>query len=264
MNLRRNNSRSHKSAARSKKAICFGALLLCARLSSAAPADDFKAANQLYDQGKFAEAAALYEKIEPKTAHVYYNLGNAWYREGKLGWAILNYERARKLAPRDPDILANLRFAEQRLGVDEVNTPPRAVQRFLRSVMVSRTANEWSTYELVALWLTVFAVGAYIFIPKMRMGFLVLAAAGFIGFAISTWALSDEVIGNRTAPQGVVVTSGVDARFAPLSDSTIHFRLPEGAKIVIREDRDQWLLVERADSQQGWVKADTIGRILPL
>ena len=106
--------------------------------------DDFKAANQLYDAGKFAEAAAAYEKIEPKTAHVYYNLGNAWFRQGKLGLAVLNYERARRLAPRDPDILANLKFAQQRLGVDEVNTPPRAVQRFLRSVIESRTSTEWS------------------------------------------------------------------------------------------------------------------------
>src|SRR5882724_4891553 len=81
----------------------------------AAPSGDLKAANQLYDSGKFAEAAAAYEKIEPKTAYVYYNLGNAWFRQGKLGLAILNYERARRLTPRDPDILANLKFAEQRL-----------------------------------------------------------------------------------------------------------------------------------------------------
>ena len=132
----------------------------------ASPSDDFRAANQLYDAGKFAEAAAAYEKIEPKTAHVYYNLGNAWFRQGKLGEAILNYERARRLAPRDPDILANLKFAEQRLGVDEVNTPPRAIQRFLRSAIASRTASEWSVFELTALWLTVLAVGASIFLPR--------------------------------------------------------------------------------------------------
>ena len=87
----------------------------------AAPSDDLKAANQLYDAGKFAEAAAAYEKIEPKTAHVYYNLGNAWFRQDKLGLAILNYAQARRFAPRDPDILANLKFAQQRLGVDDVD-----------------------------------------------------------------------------------------------------------------------------------------------
>ena len=134
----------------------------------AGPSDGFKSANELYDAGKFAEAAAVYEKIEPKTAHVYYNLGNAHFREGKLGLAILDYERARRLAPRDPDIVANLKFAEQRLGVDDVNAPPRAWQRFLRLIIESRSPDEWGMYELAALWLTALAVGLCIYIPRLR------------------------------------------------------------------------------------------------
>ena len=230
----------------------------------AGPSDDFKAANQLYDAGKFAEAAAAYEKIEPKTAHVYYNLGNALFRQDKLGLAVLNYERARKLSPRDPDILANLKFAEQRLGVDEANAPSRVVQRFLRSVIESRTPTEWSVYELAGLWLTALGIGAWIYFPRMRTGLLVITVFGFVGFATSALALGYQVINDHNAPQGIIVVSGADARFAPLPDSTIHFRLVEGAKIVIREDRGQWLLVERPDGQQGWVKAEAIGRITPL
>ena len=113
-------------------------------------ADDFKAANALYDAGKFAEAAAAYEKIEPKTAHVFYNLGNALFREDKLGSAILNYERARQLAPRDPDILANLKFAEQRLGVDDVNTPPGASRVFCVRSSKAAPSRNGVRYELVA------------------------------------------------------------------------------------------------------------------
>jgi len=227
----------------------------------ATPGDDFKAANKLYDAGKFAEAVAAYEKIEPKTAHVYYNLGNAWFRQGKLGVALLNYERARRLEPRDPDILANLKFAEQRLGVDEVNTPPRAIQRFLRAAITSHTAFEWSAFELMALWLTVLAVGASIFLPKTRTAALVVAAAGFAGFAISTAALGSEVIADRTVPRAIVVVAETEARFAPLTDSTVHFKLVEGTNVGIREDRGQWLFVERADGQQGWVPSESVGRI---
>src|ERR1017187_530030 len=158
----------------------------------AASSDDLKAANQLYDAGKFAEAAAAYEKIEPKTAHVYYNLGNAWFRQDKRGLAILNYAQARRLAPRDPDILANLKFAQQRLGVDDVNTPPRAMQRFLRSVIECCTASEWSAGELVGLWLLALAIGACVYIPKARAAFLVIAVAGFFVFVFSSFALSDR------------------------------------------------------------------------
>jgi hypothetical protein len=229
----------------------------------AAASDAFRGANQLYDAGKFAEAAAAYEKIEPKTAYVFYNLGNAWFRQDKFGLAVLNYERARRLAPRDPDILANLRFAQQRLGVDEVNTPPRAVQRFLRSVIASRTSTEWSAYELAALWLSVLAMGAWIYLPRMRTGLLVIAVAGVAGFAASTFALSYRMINDHTAPTAVVMATAAEARFAPMPDSTIHFRLVEGTEVAVREDRGQWLFVERADGQQGWVRSETIGRIAP-
>jgi hypothetical protein len=229
----------------------------------AGPVDDFKSANQLYDTGKFTEAAVVYEKIEPKTAHVYFNLGNAHFREGKLGLAILDYERARRLAPRDPDIVANLKFAEQRLGVDDVNAPPRAWQKYLRSIIDSRSTTEWGTYELAALWLTALAVGACIYVPRFRTGWLVIAAVAFVGLAVSVFALSNEVIGDRTAPAAVVVAADTDARFAPVPDSTTHFKLSEGTRVVIREDRGQWLFVERADGQQGWVKSDTVERVVP-
>ena len=238
--------------------------LLGLSAAMAAPSDDLKAANQLYDAGKFAEAAAAYEKIEPKTAHMYYNLGNAWFRQNKLGLAVLNYAQARRLAPRDPDILANLKFAQQRLGVDDVNTPPRATERLLRSVIESRTAGEWSAGELIGLWLLALAIGACVYLPKARTAFQVIAVAGSIVLGVSTFALSYQVITDHTAPQAIVVAAETEARFAPTPDSTVHFRLAEGTKVSIREDRGQWLFAERADGQQGWVKSEAVGRITNL
>ena len=235
--------------------------LLGLSASFAATSDDFKAANQLYNTGKFAEAAAAYEKIEPKTAHVYYNLGNAWFRQGKLGLAILNYARANRLAPRDPDILANLKFAQQRLGVDDTNPSSHAGQRFLRSVIEHCTADEWSVYELTGLWLLLLAIGACVYFPKTRTAFRVIAMIGLAGFGFSTFALSYQLINDRSAPPAIVVAGETEARFAPVADSTVHFRLPEGARVAIREDRGEWVLVERADGQQGWVKSEAIGRI---
>jgi hypothetical protein len=235
--------------------------LLGLSVAIAAPSDDLKAANQLYDAGKFAEATVAYERIESKTAHVYYNLGNAWFRQNKLGLAILNYAQARRLAPRDPDILANLKFAQQRLGVDDVNTPPHALQRFLRSAIESCTASEWSAGELVGIWLLALAIGACVYLPKARTALLVIAVAGFFVFGFSGFALSNLVISNHSSPEAIVVAGETEARFAPLSDSTVHFRLAEGTQVAIREDRGQWLFVGRADGQQGWVKAEAIGRI---
>jgi len=70
-----------------------------------------------------------------------------------------------------------------------------------------------------------------------------------------------KAIGDRTAPQAITVTAETEARFAPIPDSTVHFKLAEGTRVTIREDRGQWLFVERADGQQGWVKSEAVGRI---
>ena len=47
---------------------------------------------------------------------LYYNLGNAFYKNRQIGPAILNYEKARKLAPNNEDVLFNLELANLRVG----------------------------------------------------------------------------------------------------------------------------------------------------
>ncbi len=224
----------------------------------ASPANDFGAANKLYDAGKFSDAVAAYEKIEPKTAALYFNLGNACFRAGEIGKAIVNYERARRLSPRDPDILANLRFAQQKLGVDEVNAPPKAWQRMMRSMIDSHTPGEWSAFELVGIWLATLAAGLALWLRRVRTALLVASAAAFIWLVVAGSALSYQKFNEWTTPLAVVVTRQAEARFAPLPDSTVHVRLLEGTEISVLEDRGQWLLVERADGQQGWVTREAI------
>jgi tetratricopeptide (TPR) repeat protein len=227
----------------------------------ASPADELKAANQLYDAGKFSDAIAGYEKIEPKTATLFFNLGNACFREGQIGKAVLNFERARRLSPRDPDILANLKFAQQKLGVDELNAPTKAWQRFLRSAIDSRTPGEWRAFELTGIWLAALAIGLSLWLHRARTALMVVSVAAFAWSAAAAAALSYQAVGERAAPKAIILAKETAARFAPLPDATIHFKLGEGTAVSIYEDRGEWLYVERADGQQGWVKRDALARI---
>src|SRR5205823_10308143 len=56
------------------------------------------------------------------------------------------------------------------------------------------------------------------YVPRMRTALLMVAAATFLWFAISTFALSSQTIGRRT-PEAIVVAGGTEARFAPVTDS---------------------------------------------
>jgi len=139
-----------------------------------------------------------------------------------------------------------------------MNTPPKAWQRLLDSAVESRTVGEWSRYELVALWLTVLAAAGAIWLPRARAGMILIVVVAGILMTATTSVLMLQM---RRAPAAIVVAGKSEARFAPTADATVHFQLPEGAKVAIREDRGEWIFVERADGQQGWVKADTVQRI---
>jgi tetratricopeptide (TPR) repeat protein len=221
--------------------------------------DEFKSASVLYDAGKYADAAAAFERITPKTAAVLFNLGNAHFRLEQLGRAVLDYERARQLAPTDPDILANLRFAEERLGVAEVNLPTKPGARFWESITGRRTIGQWARHEVAGVWLTVLLLAGAIWWPRLRTGLVIFAVVAG-GWLVLTSAI---LVWRTTAPPAAIVLTGqTEARFAPLEDATVHFQLGEGTKVCIREDRGQWWLVDRADGQQGWIKSDAVERVL--
>src|SRR5258708_6882523 len=78
----------------------------------------FDAANKLYEQGKFADAAAGYEKLLQSgqvSEAIYFNWGNALFKSGQIGRAIAAYEQAERIAPRAPDVRANLQFARNQV-----------------------------------------------------------------------------------------------------------------------------------------------------
>src|SRR6476469_10356055 len=98
-----------------KTRLCISLLaLVSATLLSAADDSVFTKANQAYADGRLEEAATAYESLISSgnwNANLFYDLGNARYRLGDFGQAILNYERSLALDPRHPEADANLRLA---------------------------------------------------------------------------------------------------------------------------------------------------------
>ena len=100
---------------------------------------EFNAANKLYAEGKFAEAASAYEKILQSGAvspALYFNYGNAEFKSGNLGRAIAAYRQAAQLTPRDAEVRANLDFAR-----NQVQGPTLRESRWSRSAEWLGTAH---------------------------------------------------------------------------------------------------------------------------
>ena len=82
-------------------------------------------ADSAYINKEYAKAIEIYESMlqQGESGEVYYNLGNAYFKQDELGKAILNYERALLLQPGNSDINANLDMARAKT-VDKVNPNP--------------------------------------------------------------------------------------------------------------------------------------------
>src|SRR5688572_10972453 len=111
----------------------------------------FDQANRLYEQGKFSEAASLYEsmiKAGSRSPEIFFNLGNAYFRQGQLGHALFNYKHAQRANPRDPDVQANLRLTRERVtGALSITEP--IWKRLFRYF----TLNELTTACALLFWI---------------------------------------------------------------------------------------------------------------
>src|ERR1041385_1533809 len=116
---------------------------------------EFSKANQEFAQGHFKEAISAYEALIRDgqwSASVFYDLGNAYFRVGDFGRAILNYERALALERHHPEATANLQIARDEAHSLEIQ--PGWAERYLQFASV----NQYSVIGAIAFWLGVFGI----------------------------------------------------------------------------------------------------------
>src|SRR5881392_3553814 len=150
------------------------AFLLCAVSTSSAFAQldsDFAKANQDYAQGNFKEAISGYKTLVGSgqwSANLLYDLGNAYFRTGDFGHAILNYERALALERHHPEAAANLQIARDEAHALELQQS--WPERYLQFASV----NQYCIAAAITFWLAVFAFVMLIF-ARRRSATLIAA-----------------------------------------------------------------------------------------
>lgn len=217
----------------------------------------FDAANQAFAESKLNDAARAYESIIAKQGYstpVLFNLANAQLRAGQTGAAILNYERAHWLSPRDPDVFANLRFALERakLPMTAPSWPLRYADWF--------SLDGWGASGAVSLFLLAATMPLALLLPRARPAFRLVrisAAVAVLGSLVAIgarWAESDRV---------VVTAKEATARLSPVTMGKEVFTLPEGATAGILKPHDRFALIRTPDGRQGWVSRASVEPVVP-
>lgn len=232
---------------------------------SSARADEFsnafEQANRLYEQGKYAEAAAGYDKLVQSgkvSAALYFNLGNALFKAGQTGRAILNYRLAERHAPRDPDLRANLQFARNHVNA---GGPPDSTtwRRWLDNLAL----DEWGALFGAGVWIW----GGLLTLGQCRPAWRAalrgyVLAAGLLSVLLAL-CLGLEIRGQLTTRSAVVIADEAVARYGPLDESQSAFVLRDGAEVIILDVKGGWLQVGDARNRTGWMKQEQVARVQP-
>ena len=220
----------------------------------------FDQANTLYQQEQYQQAAETLEVLVNKNqanSELYYNLGNAYYRLRQPGRAILNYERALRLSPRDGDTRYNLAFVRSQLNLSQSDS--------MFDIITGWLAGIFSLNELIVLcsffW-TLLCAGLITYLYSKSRALLLFDGLFFVFFIFFAGWFGVKYSRDVAVPAAIVTTGPVEARNGPGMDNSVGFTLPEGRKVLVLGEKDEWAAVGIAEEGlKGWVEKKYIDKI---
>lgn len=223
----------------------------------------FDAANAAYAEGRYDEAAELYQALiaEQPDAVLYYNLGNAEFKKGELAQAILAYERALRLKPNYPDAKYNLAFAQSKI-TDNIVDQDFFVSAWVRAVRNSLSEQTWiilsiCLFILALVGLSLFLLGRESWLRKTAFHVMWIALLFSLIAGLNTASLHKR----DTLRNEAIITQGVvNAKSSPDRSGTDLFTVHEGTKVTIRETIGEWANV-KVGSNEGWIRLTNLERI---
>lgn len=241
--------------------------LLFVNLAFASQVDDLmKQGNGAYKNGDYQNAITDYEKLVHEGYEgisLFYNLGNAYYKDDKLGYAILYYEKALKISPNDGDIQHNLEIANSKT-VDKIDTLPKFfVFQIWESLLSFFSIKGWTYLAYSLFILILIAAGIYFFIKKpaiQRYSFFAGLAILCL-FILTIVILIVNINRDQNVKSGIIIVQSVSAKLGPDVSNNDAFVIHEGLKVRMEDRVDNWVKIRLNDGKVGWLPENDIAQI---
>lgn len=238
-------------------------LVTAAQLIAAEPDKVMEQANQAYINETYHEAIELYESIlemDVESASLYYNLGNAYYKTGQIGKAILNYERARRLSPNDEAILHNLGIARSLL-TENIEAMPQLFFLDWRDKFVQMQSVDGWAITIIILAFSLMLCAVLFFVLKSRTQKKVFFFAGALSLLFllaSYYAVNQQHYMQYIKQEAIVMSPRVTAKSAPSDRSIDLFIAYEGTKVELTSNVMDWYEVRLPNGQVGWINKSAL------
>lgn len=223
-------------------------------------------ANSYYSKAQYDKAIVAYQQLlsdNLQSASVYYNLGNCYYKQNKIGQAILYYKRALKIQPKDEDAQFNLKLALQKTE-DKIDSAPQLFLSEWKTGLAGWLGESgWAWLSIVCLILALagfalFRLGQRIF--QKQLGFY--SGIVFLLLFIGAFLLGRSAISiNKDRSNAIILSPTVTALSAPSETATKLFVLHEGTEVKIRNTEANWTEIEIANGNSGWINTSALENI---
>ena len=250
--------------------LLFAGLVAAIRfLSTGAESDTgaMSVANQLHSTGQYQEAAQVYEQLLAggmTDSSLYYNLANTYLEQGDIGRAVLNYQRAARLDPRDADIQANLAYARSLSTETYENGASGPIQSFSGFTSSWLTLNETAVSALAIWFVLCFLMLALRVIHSGRIRSVIQYGIVLVTllFVVAGFSLASRMYIERTQPGGVIVAPEVALSSSPGIEFVTEFRLFSGTEVRVSGTQGDWAhLTVHNEALDGWIPLDTVETI---
>ena len=224
----------------------------------------FDSANELYRKEHYAEAIDKYESIltqdKLESAELYFNLGNCYYKLGKIAPSIYNFEKAALLNPDDQAVQINLSFAQKRT-IDDIKVMPKVgFSNFLNTTTAVFSYDTWAWIAVgLSVLVLLFFIGYYFSSTTILKRIFFLGMFVLIGLMIVSvsCAFLQQQVATKIRP-AIVFEELVNVKTEPKSSAENAFVLHEGTKVFVKETLDNWKRIELTDKSEGWIKKEAI------
>lgn len=244
----------------------FPGMLLCLLMitaflpSFAGSSEDqlFEKGNAAYAKGRYTDAISSYRQIVDRgyeSAAVYFNLGNAYYKSDDNTRALLYYEKALKLSPRDEDIFISLQFARRKTADKIEEAPQFFITRWWYAFILALPLPVLAILSVLFILLSSAALITYLFAGSVKLK----KTAFYSGLFLFCTGLIFIFMANRTSSyfrshrEAIIFTNSVLVKSAPGVSAKNLFVLHDGTKVSVIGNRDGWMKIRLPNGNEGWI-----------
>jgi len=250
-----------------KIAVLVATILLVAFHAVAQNPEQFAAqAAKAYNLKQYSEAIALYEKIIDggyESYALYYNLGNAYFRNNETAPAMLYYEKALKLAPHNEDIIHNIEVVSSKLTDKVEMVPELFYKRWWKQVLNLMDIDTLAILNIIIFTLALILIAVYIAVSNIlirKISFWTGISLIFL-FSIGVVAASHRNHYLNEQHEAIVFIQTVNIKSSPDENSKDIFVLHEGTKVTLLDQVAEWQEIRIANGSTGWIKTSDIRKI---